>query len=116
MTIYLKLLLLILICPFAAAYGQELGVKDFSHLQNDLSARAVKSRRLDSNGNLCALVKVEFAVPESKFDGYVIGDVVNEHNTYWVYMCGRNPTSRHMTIAVDGFLPLNVYFADYGVP
>lgn len=95
--------------------AQELIVKDFAHLQNDLSARAVKTKRVDTNGNLCALVKVEFAAPESKFDGYVIGDVVNENSTYWVYMCGKNPASRHMTIAVDGFLPLNVYFADYGV-
>lgn len=95
--------------------AQELIVKDFAHLQNDLSARAVKTKRVDTNGNLCALVKVEFAAPESKFDGYVIGDVVNENSTYWVYMCGKNPASRHMTIAVDRFLPLNVYFADYGV-
>lgn len=112
--ILLSIFTIILFCLTANA--QELTVKEFAHLQNDLSARAVKTRRLDSNGDLCALVKVEFAALESKFDGYVIGDVINENSTYWVYMCGKNPASRHMTIAVEGFLPLNVYFADFGVP
>lgn len=108
-------LFMLLVCSVFNSSAQELVVKDFIHLQNDLSARAVSTRRLDSNGNLCALVKVEFAVPDSKFEGYVIGDVANSNSTYWVYMCGKNPASRHMTVAVDGFLPLNIYFSDYGI-
>lgn len=113
--IYLIFLILMLNIIGFGACAQELIVRDFFHLETDLSARAVNSRRYDANGNLCALVKVEFAAPDSKFDGYVIGEVSNVNSTYWVYMCGKNPASRHMTVAVDGFLPLNIYFADYGI-
>lgn len=112
---YKILILLITAIIGVDIQAQELVIKDFVHLDNDLSARAINSRRLDSNGNLCALVKVEFAAPNSKFDGYVIGDVINSNSTYWVYMCAKNPASRHMSVAVDGFLPLNVYFSDYGI-
>lgn len=57
---------------YCMVYSQELVVKSFMLNEGDLSARTEK--RLDANGNQCALIKVE-VIPACEFGGYVIGNV-----------------------------------------
>lgn len=92
--------------------SQELIVKSFQLNEGDLSARIEK--RLDSNGNQCALVKVE-AIPACEFGGYVIGKVEKKLGAYWVYICAQNPKTRKLIVASDNFQPIEVEFSKFGI-
>ena len=90
--------------------AQELSVKEFREVSNDLSART-KSRQ-DNNGDECALVKVQLAAASATFTGNVIGDVAFKNNEYWVYMTAG---SKRLKVNHPSYLPLEVSFADYNV-
>lgn len=94
------------------AYSQELAVKSFQLNEGDLSARTEK--RLDSNGNQCALIKVE-VIPACEFGGYVIGSVEKKLGAYWVYVCAKNPITRKLIVSSDNFQPLEVDFSKFGI-
>ena len=102
------LLLFLLVCTSLSA--QELSVKSFKEASNDLSART--QARQDNNGEDCALVKVQVEIPNVKFSGMIVGDVQNHPNEYWIYMAKG---SKRLTIRVEGYLPLEVSFGDYGI-
>lgn len=93
-------------------FSQELSVKSFQLNEGDLSARTEK--RLDSNGNQCALIKVE-AIPACEFGGYVIGSVEKKLGAYWVYVCAKNPITKKLIVSSDNFQPLEVEFEKYGI-
>lgn len=93
-------------------FSQELSVKYFQLNEGDLSARTEK--RLDSNGNQCALIKVE-AIPACEFGGYVIGSVEKKLGAYWVYVCAKNPVTRKLIVSSDNFQPLEIDFSKFGI-
>lgn len=93
-------------------FSQELSVKYFQLNEGDLSARTEK--RLDSNGNQCALIKVE-VIPACEFGGYVIGSVEKKLGAYWVYVCAKNPATRKLIVSSDNFQPLEVDFSKFGI-
>lgn len=101
----------VLLCSINS-FSQELVVKSFRLNEGDLSARTEK--RLDANGNQCALIKVE-AIPVCEFGGYVIGNVEKKLGAYWVYVCAQNPVSRKLIVSSDNFQPIEVEFSDYGI-
>ena len=105
----LLLSIIILICT-TSSMAQELSVRDFREVTNDLSART--SPRQDLNGKDCALVKVQIASPGVTFTGNVMGDVNFKNNVYWVYMTDG---SKRLTVNHPSYLPLEVSFEDYGV-
>lgn len=90
--------------------AQKLNVDGFAVKSNDITART--HPRQDINGNDCALVKVQLATPNAIFDGSVIGDVSYNTSEYLVYMAKG---SKRMTIKLEGYLPLEVVFQDYGI-
>lgn len=102
--------ILLTICFFTTVYSQTLQLKEFVQKELDLSARI--HRRKDENGDTCALVKVQLALPEAKFEGMIIGKTELRVSTYWVYM---SPGSKRMSISVPGFLPLDIEFAKYNI-
>ena len=61
---YLYLVFFFIIASFSTALGQQLSVKSFRALLNDMDARQ-NFREMDQNGELCAIVKV--VTPESGF-------------------------------------------------
>ncbi len=63
--------------------AQEILVKDFSELPNDLAART--HEKLDANGNPCCLIKVIVPKQDVIFEGWVI-DQKYTPGEYWVYV------------------------------
>ena len=61
---YLYLAFFFIIASFSTAIGQQLSVKSFRALLNDMDARQ-NFREMDQNGELCAIIKV--VTPESGF-------------------------------------------------
>ena len=100
-----------LLCGMVAQ-GQQLAVESMSCDPTDLSAQYCK--RLDANGQLCALVKVATMAQHPQFHGNLVGKVTKHEGYYWVYMTAENPASRFLEISSDDFLPLRVKFAEYG--
>ena len=91
-------------------HAQELTVKSFVVKTNDITART--QPRPDNNGNDCALVKVRLAAGNASFSGNVFGDVAYDKSEYFVYMPHG---SKRLTIKLEGYLPLEVIFEDYGI-
>ncbi len=89
---------------------KELTVKSFALNPYDLTASA--HRRNDANGQACALVKVRLERPGATFDGNVMGDTPYSMGEYYVYMMKG---SRMLQVKLDGYLPVKVNFADYGI-
>lgn len=110
----IKHIIVLIICFLYSfsLFSQELSVKSFQLNEGDLSARTEK--RLDSNGNQCALIKVE-AIPACEFGGYVIGSVEKKLGAYWVYVCAKNPVTRKLIVSSDNFQPLEVDFSKFGI-
>lgn len=106
--LYLSILLSLL-C-FIDIQAQKLNVESFVTKTNDITART--QPRQDINGNDCALVKVRLAAGNASFSGNVIGNVAYDKSEYFVYMPHG---SRRLTIKLEGYLPLDVNFSEYGI-
>lgn len=111
----LKMIIAMLGCLLCglAAQGQELVVRSLVLDSGDLSAQYIK--RVDGNGQLCALLKVTTMVQNPKFYGNLVGNVEKREGYYWVYMTAENPESRFVEMSSDNYLTLRVTFDDYGV-
>lgn len=90
--------------------AQELEVKSFAPKTNDLSAST--NPRGDNNNIACALIKVQLAAQGAQFEGNVVGNVEYKTSEYMVYMASG---SKRVKVKLEGYLPLEVNFADYGV-
>lgn len=103
---------LILFClSFMCIKAQTLHVKSFAKAERDLSARI--NVRTDNNGQDCALLKVQLAQPNAEFKGLTVGTVVYKTSEYQVYL---SPLAKNIRISLQGYLPLDVVFSDYGYP
>lgn len=103
----LSLFCFVILMPVSA---QELTIKSFIEKTNDLSASTYL--RNDLNGSPCALIKVQLASSGALFEGYVVGDSDYKTSEYWVYM---PQGSKRLKVKLEGYLPLEVEFGDYGV-
>ena len=90
--------------------AQELKVTSIKAATQDLTAR--RQPREDNNGTPCALVKVQLARAGAKFEGLVVGDCAYDTSEYMVYMAAG---AKKLKVKLDGFLPLEISFGDYGV-
>ena len=90
--------------------AQELTVKSFKLVENDISAQT--QPRKDLNDRNCALVKVLFVGTISEVEGNVVKPLVSHGNETWVYM---PQSSRQLKLLTQNYLPVMVTFADYGV-
>ena len=106
--LYLSILLSLL-CTIGIQ-AQKLNVESFVAKTNDITART--QPRQDINGNDCALVKVQLAAPNAVFEGNVVGKVAYNTSEYLVYMAQG---SKKLTVKLEGYLPLEVVFQDYGI-
>lgn len=70
-----------------------------------------KYKRLDLNGEPCALIIVAYPVQGAIFSGNIIGDVEFKVNEYWVYV---SPHTRFLKIQVPGFPSEMIDFRNYG--
>ena len=105
---------LILIACFLAfvlfCNAQKLTVESLTEKTNDLSAST--NPRLDNNNIACALIKVQLAAQGAQFEGHVVGKTEYKTSEYLVYMATG---SKRVKVKLEGYLPLEVNFDDYGV-
>ena len=106
------IVLLLVVAAFAEAVAQS-RIKDIDvHLNgNDLTART--SKRLDNNGNPCALLKVSVLADNVEFQGNVIGEVVRHGGTYWVYVTNG---TKEIRMDSPAFGEVALRFAEWGIP
>ena len=104
------LLLFLLLSVMQGVLAQEMTVKSFELLSNDIIART--SARNDRNGTPCAVIRVGIALQGVVFDGNTIGKPVYNTGEYLVYV---PEGSRQITIRHNSYVPLTVAFADYGI-
>ena len=90
--------------------AQKLYVESFVAKTNDITART--QPRKDINGNDCALIKVRLAADNASFSGNVVGSVAYDKSEYFVYMPHG---SKRLTIKLEGYLPLDVNFEEFGI-
>ena len=102
------ILIFILILLPQYILGQEMYVHSFSHMPSDLSAKVTPKN--DTNGELCALVKVAFVEKDADFFGSVLKPVKRMSGIYWVYM---PKGSYRLRVLHDSFLPLDIDFLSY---
>ena len=76
----------------------------------DLSASV--NKRVDFNGNPCALIKVSVIAPNVTFGGNVIGNVSRDGSDYWVYVTSG---TKMLQIKHPNFKTLIVTFPDLGI-
>lgn len=100
------LIYLLLFLGTAPAIGQEIAVKSFAELPQDLAARTQEKQ--DANGNACALVKVVMPVQDVTFEGWVV-DQQYTPGEYWVYM--PEGTSK-VKIKHKDLMPLTYEFSE----
>ncbi|MBK7629081.1 MAG: PEGA domain-containing protein [Bacteroidales bacterium] len=105
-------LLLVLIITPSFLFSQNITVKSFRQLQNDMDARVTFSKP-DQNGDKCAIIKVVSAESELTWDGDMLGIVSVEKKTgeYWLYI---PHDAKRLTIKHDKFGLLRDY--EYPVP
>lgn len=105
-----KFFFLLLIFLYLSSQAQELTIKSFTELTNDITARS--NPRNDLNDNPCALIKVRVAIESVKFKGMVVGDVNQDGNEYFVYL---PQGAKRLTIDAPNYLPLDIIFEDNGI-
>ena len=102
-------LLFITVFYFSGIDAQELKVDYFTVSQSDITAR---SKPRQHEGKYCAFIKVLLASPDATFEGLIVGDVAYKSSEYSVYV---HPDSKRIVVKLEGFLPLEVRFKDYGI-
>ena len=90
-------------------HAQKMYVESFVEKTNDITAR--RYPRTDFVGDDCALVKVLLAASGAVFEGNVVDDVSYHTSEYYVYMV---QDSKRLTVKLEGYLPLEVNFEDFG--
>jgi len=90
----------------SSVYAQ-LEVKHFGRDKDDMDA--VQHKKIDGNNRVCALVKVDIAEPETKFEGDIIGVPEYNNGSFWVYM---TPDATWLNVITKHYVPLRYNFPD----
>ena len=108
-----RILALILMClgVSLSAMGQEMTVKSFSKLENDMTARRQGTSRIDGNGNQAALIRVITPGKGYAFDTGsigIVGNVEYHSGEIWVYLPGRG--AQRISISHEKYGVLRDYY------
>ena len=109
----MKMKLLMIVCFFLSPFYLEAqeNLASFTVLSNDLSA--LTERRMDKTGEICALVKIQSTGKVEKVEGDLVGKLVPKVNETWAFF---KPGSTSMKLLCQNNEPMEVIFADYGLP
>ena len=106
---YKKFFLLFIVLTLATVINaQELKV-DYFAPSRDITGWS-KPRQYE--GKDCAFVKVLLASSKATFDGLIVGDIAYKNSEYYLYL---HPDSKRIVVKLEGCLPLEVKFEDYGI-
>lgn len=76
----------------------------------DMSASV--NKRVDFNGQPCALIKVSITASNASFGGNIIGDVLRDGSDYWVYVTAG---TKMLQVKHPNYKTLLVAFPDLGI-
>ena len=97
------LLFVILVMSVSLAEAQQLSVKSFRKLENDLSARGSEGRT-DQNGDRCAIIKIVTTETGFDFDPDALGSMgsIQKKGEIWLYVPygARRLTIRHAQLGM----------------
>ena len=97
------LLFVILVMSVSLAEAQQLSVKSFRKLENDLSARGSEGRT-DQNGDRCAIIKIVTTESGFDFDPDALGSMgsIQKKGEIWLYVPygARRLTIRHAQLGM----------------
>ncbi len=85
--------------------AQEMSVKSFELRPTDITAKVKPV--YDLNGDACALIRVEVALSNVRFEGMVIGNPIEKTGEYFVYV---PVMAKSIRIKAQGNLPLEYTF------
>ena len=88
---FMKRILILFICLFGyyyIMYAQQLSVQKFDFVETDKTAISDKTKMIDQNGLLCALIKVKTPLQRFSFDVGSLGIIKTEQHKgeIWVYV------------------------------
>lgn len=101
------LFLVLLMCAMSAT-AQQLQVQSFKLEPTDVTAST--ERRMDDNGNPCALIKVQTTEKIAKVDGDVVGDILDRGTEKWIYV--KRGTNQ-LRITIEGGSSIDINFANF---
>lgn len=93
-----------------SATAQTMEATKMSASPMDLSASV--NKRLDFNGQPCALIKVSITASNATFGGNIVGDVQRDGADYWVYVTAG---TKMLQIKHPNYKTLMVSFPDMGI-
>lgn len=96
----------------SAGTEEEILVKSMSLVINDLSASMTDKMRLDTNGSPCALIRVMLKDSDPKFEGNIVGSIIQRGMQYFVYMASG---SKYLRVAPADHFPITISFSDYNI-
>lgn len=111
---YLKVLLFLVFAILSqTSLAQEIEIKSFDANLYDLEARKSETMREDSaNHQVCALIKVQLAIPHAQFEGHIVGEVIEKPGEYKVYL---RAGAKRLKVLVPGYNPCEVSFIEYKI-
>ena len=104
-------ILLVLILPMLT-HAQKMTVESFAFRPMDQTANLEENIHRDLNEDVGGLVKVMLAAQEATFEGMVLEQKLHSASEYWVFMAKG---SKRLKVNVQGSIPLEINFADYGI-
>ena len=108
------LLFVLLVGLWVGGTAQNITVKSFKALTNDMTAASREGRRVDQNGEVAALIKVVTTQQGFTFEGGALGivDTRQENGEVWVWVPRglRKMTVKHQRLGVlrDYYFPLEI--------
>lgn len=90
--------------------AQNMVAEKMSSAPMDLSASV--NKRVDFNGEPCALIKVSITASNASFGGNVVGDVQRDGSDYWVYVTSG---TKMLQVKHPNYKTLLVTFPDLGI-
>lgn len=100
---------LALLCK-CVLWAQEVKVQSFELDQTDLTAQHENVK--DSNGDMCALIKVQIMDDKVKFEGDVIKQAETSPNEYHVFVIDG---TQRLKLSASNAMPVEVEFSKYGI-
>lgn len=100
---------LALICK-CVLLAQEVKVQSFELDQTDLTAQHENVK--DSNGDMCALIKVQIMDDKVTFEGDVIKQAEKNPNEYYVFVIDG---TQRLKLSASNAIPVEVEFSKYGI-
>lgn len=94
---------------FFTLSAQELNIKVLEYLSTDPYASI--NRRIDANGDPCAVVRVSLPIPEATFSGNIVGNITRQGAEYIIYITSG---SKKIRIEHPNYHSKEIVVSDYG--